>query len=215
MTAKPQGLAVRPGVIHYPGLLDPPAQRAMVDELRGAAAVAPFFTPRMPRTGAPLSVRMTNCGALGWVADEAGYRYVPSHPETGLPWPPIPGRVLALWETLADCPAPPEACLVNFYSSAARMGLHQDRDEATFDAPVLSVSLGETAVFRLGGISRRDPTRSFRLASGDVLVFGGEARLAFHGVDRLIPGSSTLLEKGGRLNLTLRRVTPFQRPAST
>ena len=215
MKAKPQGLAVRPGVVHYPGLLDAPAQRALVEELRGAAAVAPFFTPRMPRTGTPFSVRMTNCGPLGWVSDETGYRYQPLHPDTDLSWPPIPDRVLALWDALADCPAPPEACLVNFYSSAARMGLHQDRDEATFDAPVLSVSLGETAVFRIGGASRKDPTTSFRLASGDVLVFGGQARLAFHGIDRLIAGSSSLLDKGGRINLTLRRVTSFQRPPST
>ncbi len=215
MTAKPQGLAVRPGVVHYPGLLDAPAQGALVEDLWGAAAVAPFFTPRMPRTGVPFSVRMTNCGALGWVSDETGYGYRPLHPETGRPWPPIPARVLALWDALADCPAPPEACLVNFYSSAARMGLHQDKDEATFDAPVLSVSLGDTAVFRIGGSSRRDPTTSFRLASGDVLVFGGPARLVHHGVDRLIAGSSSLLEKGGRINLTLRRVTPFQRPPST
>lgn len=208
MTAGPKGVAVRPGAVHFPGLLDAAAQRALVEELRAAAAAAPFFTPRMPRSGKPFSVRMTNCGPLGWVSDVAGYRYQPHHPETGRPWPPIPAAALEIWRTVADGPAPPEACLVNFYAPGARMGLHQDRDEKTFDAPVVSISLGDTAVFRIGGTGRKDPTTSLKLASGDVFVFGGEARLAFHGIDRVLAGSSTLLDKGGRLNLTLRRVTP-------
>lgn len=162
----------------------------------------------MPRTGAPFSVRMTNCGALGWVSDRQGYRYQDKHPETGEAWPPMPAILTNAWAELADFPAPPEACLVNLYDATARMGLHQDRDEQTFDAPVLSVSLGDTAVFRIGGLSRRDPTRSIRLASGDAFLFGGDARLVFHGIDRLMPGSSTLLAGGGRINLTLRRVHP-------
>ena len=120
----------------------------------------------------------------------------------------MPSELTALWQDVAADALPPEACLVNYYEPTARMGLHQDRDEQTFDAPVVSVSLGDTALFRIGGTDRRDPTRSFRLQSGDVLVFGGPARLAFHGIDRLYAGSSTLLDKGGRLNLTLRRVTP-------
>ncbi len=200
-------LAVAPGVTHWPGYLDASEQAALVVELREAARQAPFYVPRMPKTGKPFSVRMTNCGALGWVSDERGYRYQPLHPETGAPWPPIPARLLRAWEELAGYPHPPEACLVNFYEPSAKMGLHQDRDEQDFDAPVLSLSLGDTAVFRIGGTSRGGKTVSLKLASGDALAFGGEARLAFHGIDRILAGSSSLLPQAGRINLTLRRVT--------
>jgi len=150
---------------------------------------------------------MTNCGPLGWVTDEAGYRYQATHPETGDPWPPMPMSLLAAWHELADYPHPPEACLINFYGADARMGLHQDRDEQDFAAPVVSLSLGDTCLFRIGGTRRADPTRSLRLTSGDAVVLAGETRLAFHGVDRILPGTSTLLTEGGRINLTLRRVT--------
>jgi alkylated DNA repair protein (DNA oxidative demethylase) len=150
---------------------------------------------------------MTNCGPLGWVSDVHGYRYQPTHPQTGLPWAPIPPALLELWASTARYAEPPEACLVNFYTATARMGLHQDRDEDDLSAPVLSVSLGDTCLFRIGGEKRTDPTRSFRLQSGDVMLLEGDSRLAFHGVDRLYPGTSTLLKDGGRINLTLRRVT--------
>ena len=200
--------ALPEGIRLLGGRLDRDEQLALVAEIRAALAEAPLFRPEMPRTGKPFSVRMTNCGSLGWVADRSGYRYQPLHPVTGRPWPPIPQRLLALWDEVAEYPHPPEACLVNFYDETARMGLHRDEDEADLAAPVVSVSLGDTCLFRLGGLERGDPTRSFRLASGDVLVLGGPSRLALHGVDRLYPGSSTLLERGGRINLTLRRVTP-------
>ncbi|MEW5423741.1 alpha-ketoglutarate-dependent dioxygenase AlkB [Amorphus sp. 3PC139-8] len=193
----------------YPERLDKATQRALLADLISVVDEAPFFLPRMPRTGKPFSVRMTNCGSLGWVSDVAGYRYQPTHPETGRPWPPIPERLLILWHEVAGISAPPEACLVNQYAAGARMGLHQDRDEETFAAPVVSVSLGDTAVFRIGGTTRKGPTRSLRLASGDVIVFGGDDRLAYHGIDRVIAGSSSLLPEGGRINLTLRRVTKF------
>ncbi|CUA90488.1 Alkylated DNA repair dioxygenase AlkB [Chelatococcus sambhunathii] len=202
-----QALELRPGVLHWPGYLDRPAQDALAAALREVVREAPFYTPRMPRTGKPFSVRMTNCGPLGWVSDETGYRYQPTHPETGRPWPRIPAALMEAWQALAGYPHPPEACLVNFYGPGARMGLHQDRDEEDFDAPVLSLSLGDTALFRIGGTGRRDPTVSLRLASGDALLFGGPARLAFHGIDRIMPGTSTLLREPGRINLTLRRVT--------
>lgn len=202
-----QALELRPGVLHWPGYLDRPAQEALAAALREVAREAPFYTPRMPRTGKPFSVRMTNCGPLGWVSDETGYRYQPTHPETGRPWPAMPAALMEAWQALAGYPHPPEACLVNFYGPGTRMGLHQDRDEEDFDAPVLSLSLGDTALFRIGGTSRRDPTVSLRLASGDALLFGGPARLAFHGIDRIMPGTSTLLREPGRINLTLRRVT--------
>ncbi|MBZ9938070.1 alpha-ketoglutarate-dependent dioxygenase AlkB [Mesorhizobium sp. BR1-1-16] len=190
------------------GCFDKEGQASLVAAIRAVVAKAPLYRPEMPRTGKPFSVRMTNCGPLGWVSDRAGYRYQPLHPVTGEPWPPIPPMLLALWNEVSDYPHPPEACLVNFYDEAARMGLHRDEDEAALDAPVVSVSLGDSCLFRLGGRERGDPTRSFRLASGDVFVLGGPSRLMFHGVDRIYPGSSTLLERGGRINLTLRRVTP-------
>jgi DNA oxidative demethylase len=196
-----------PGGLHYvPGFLDLEAQRTLVSALRAVIAEAPLFQPRMPRTGKPFSVKMTNCGPLGWVSDVEGYRYQPMHPETGRPWPKMPEIALRAWEELARCPHPPEACLVNYYAPGARMGLHQDRDEADFSAPVVSLSLGDEALFRIGGTKRNDPTRSLRLKSGDAVVLGGDARLAFHGIDRVIAGTSTLLPEGGRLNLTLRRV---------
>ena len=195
------------GLRILPGYFDRPAQEALLAAVREVLRRAPLFTPRMPRSGKPMSVRMSNCGPLGWVTDERGYRYQPTHPETGVPWPPMPDIALAAWAALARYPHPPEACLVNFYGPAARMGLHQDRDEDDFSAPVVSFSLGDTCLFRVGGSKRSDLTRSLRLDSGDALVLGGEARLAFHGVDRIMPGTSTLLPEGGRINLTLRRVT--------
>jgi DNA oxidative demethylase len=197
-----------PGCIHYPGFLDRDAQEALVVALRDVVRQAPLFTPVMPGTGKPFSVRMTNCGPLGWVSDQArGYRYQPVHPVTGKPWPAMPAALSEAWTRLSQFRAPAEACLINHYTPGARMGLHQDKDEQEADAPVVSLSLGDTALFRIGGTNRRDRTMSVRLQSGDALVFGGEARFAFHGIDRLYPGTSTLLAEAGRINLTLRRVT--------
>ena len=187
----------------YPGKLGAAAQAALAREVLTAAEAAPFYQP-MTR-GGPMSVAMTNLGPLGWITDARGYRYEPRHPETGRPWPAIPPALLDLWDELADAATPPDACLVNLYRDGARMGLHQDRDEADFAYPVLSVSLGDSALFRIGGRSRKDPTRQIRLTSGDVVVLAGAARLAHHGVDRVIPGSSRLIPGGGRINLTLRR----------
>jgi DNA oxidative demethylase len=193
---------------YFPQRLDEDAQTALLAALRGVIAAAPLFTPTMPRSGKPMSVRMTNCGPLGWVTDkERGYRYQAAHPATGKPWPPIPQMLLDLWEEVADYPFPPQACLVNYYAGGAKMGLHQDKDEEDFAAPVLSVSLGDTGVFRVRGRSRNDPTQKFELKSGDVVVLGGADRLAYHGIDRILAGTSNLLPERGRFNLTLRRVT--------
>ena len=205
---KQKAVVLAPGALYVPGFLDREAQEALVAELRELLHEAPLFQPRMPRTGKPFSVKMTNLGPLGWVSDVAGYRYQRLHPDTGRPWPDFPPAVLDAWEQLADYPHPPEACLVNWYGDGAKMGLHQDKDEADFDAPVVSLSLGDTAVFRVGGTDRKDGTSSVKLQSGDAFVLGGASRLAFHGVDRVIAQSSTLLPQGGRINLTLRRVTP-------
>ena len=198
---------MQPGLRCFPGRLETDAQRRLVDNLRGAVAAAPLFTPVMPRTGRPFTVRMTNLGALGWVSDRAGYRYQPTHPETGRPWPAIPEALLELWREVSGYSHGPEACLVNFYNGGAKMGLHRDEDEEDFAAPVLSVSLGDTAVFRIGGPERGGKTATLQLASGDVLVMGGASRLCYHGIDRVLQGTSTLLKDGGRINLTLRRVT--------
>lgn len=197
------------GIRHLPHYLDRATQEALVEEIRAVVQRAPLFIPQMPRTGQPMSVRMTNCGPLGWVTDkEKGYRYQATHPETGVKWPSIPTRLLELWHALTGFGYEPEACLVNFYGDEARMGLHQDRDEAEFSAPVLSVSLGNSCLFRIGGADRKDRTQSFRLDSGDIVLIGGPSRLNFHGVDRIYPQTSDLLKNGGRINLTLRRVTP-------
>jgi len=192
-----------------PDRLDPQEQSALADEVLRLAAAAPFYRPVTP-SGKAMSVAMTNFGPLGWVTDAAGYRYQARRPETGRTWPPIPEFLLSLWAELCDDATPPDCCLVNHYDAAARMGLHRDADEADFRFPVLSVSLGDTALFRLGGLKRSDPTGQIRLTSGDVVVLGGEARRAYHGVDRILAGSSRLIPGGGRLNLTLRRASPAE-----
>jgi DNA oxidative demethylase len=198
-----------PGIRLVPGYLDRRAQDMLLAAIRVIIADAPLYVPRMPRSGKPMSVMMTNCGALGWVTDAArGYRYQEAHPETGAPWPAMPDVLLKMWNELSGYPHPPQAGLINVYAPAARMGLHQDKDEQDLAAPVVSLSLGDTALFRVGGTRRSDPTQSIRLASGDAVVLGGAGRLAYHGVDRIVPATSTLLPEGGRINVTLRRVTP-------
>lgn len=198
---------IAPGVRYWPEYLDPDQQLALRDEIFRLAGVAPFYRAGMPRTGHQMSVEMTNFGTLGWYSDAArGYRYEPVHPVTGQTWPPIPELLLELWRDTTGYPAPPEACLVNLYRAGARMGLHRDQDEAALDAPVLSVSLGDRALFRFGPARAHRLTQPLMLQSGDVLVFGGPARLMFHGIDRIYPGTSSLVPGGGRINLTLRRV---------
>jgi len=196
------------GFRYLPGYFDRHEQARLVEAVVAAAETAPFFTPAMPRTGQKMSVDMTNFGPLGWVTDkEKGYRYECVHPVTGTPWPAPPEVLTDLWESVADYPAPFEACLVNHYRDGSKMGLHIDWDEAATDAAVVSVSLGDKARFRLGGTDRKGPTRSFIVSSGDVIVLGGKARRCYHGVDRIYPGTSTLVPMGGRINLTMRRVT--------
>jgi len=196
------------GLVVYRRYLSPARQHALLEAVRGVIAAAPLYAPRMPKSGRPMSVRMTNCGPLGWYTDQAqGYRYVDRHPETGRPWPAMPEAVLRLWRDLADFSHPPEACLINYYGAPARMGLHRDADEAAREAPVISISLGCDALFRIGGLRRDGPTESMRLKSGDAVILGGAARHRYHGIDRIYPETSSLLEEGGRFNLTLRRVT--------
>jgi alkylated DNA repair protein (DNA oxidative demethylase) len=193
---------------HLPGWLSPVRQRRLLAEVRAAIGEAPLLRPTMPRSGKAFSVLMTNCGPLGWVSDkDGGYRYQEMHPETGRPWPPIPELLGEVWDAVAGYRAPPEACLVNYYAAGARLGSHRDEDEDDARAPVVSVSLGDDATFHIAGARRSDPKRRLVLRSGDVFVLGGAARDVYHGIDRIHPGTSDLLQEGGRFSLTLRRVT--------
>lgn len=200
-------MELQPGLFLFSGYFNRASQEALSGEIRSLVQAAPLFHPKMPKTGKPFSVRMSNCGSMGWVADKKGYRYQANHPTTQQPWPPMPERLQLLWQDITNCELGPQACLINYYGPEAKMGLHQDRDEDMFGAPVVSVSLGDDCRFRIGSDTRGGPTKSFKLHSGDVLVMGGESRLAFHGVDKIYPGTSTLLQAPGRINLTLRRVT--------
>ena len=207
MTGFPQGFA------HYPLYFTPAQQQALIEAVKTGVAQAPFYQPTMPRTGAPLSVVMSNFGPLGWVTDkERGYRYEAAHPKTGTPWPELPELLGQLWDELTEYPARPEACLINWYrqqgdgGKGAKMGAHVDNDENELRAPVVSVSLGDPAMFRIGGPMRGGPTAGLKLFSGDVVVLAGEARLCHHGVSKVYYGESALVPKGGRINLTMRRV---------
>lgn len=201
-----KGLSLRPGVTLWREKFSADEQQTLVAEVLALLEDAPLYRPRMPGSDKEFSVEESNFGSLGWVSDKSGYRYQAAHPVTGRPWPDIPPMLLALWREIARAPDA-ECCLVNLYRGSARMGLHQDKDERNFSAPVVSVSLGDQALFRIGGETRRGETQSVALSSGDVVMFGGFARLAFHGVDRIRPGSSSLIPGSGRINLTLRRVT--------
>ncbi len=197
---------------HLAGYLNADGQEALLSGIRTVISRAPLFPPTMPRTGKPFSVRMTNCGPLGWVSDATGgYRYQATHPVTGQPWPQMPTILVKLWDCVTGYPLRPEACLVNYYAASTKMGSHRDEDEEDKAAPVVSISLGDDATFHVGGLRRSDPKHRLILRSGDVFVLGGPARLAYHGIDRIHAGTSSLLAEGGRLNLTLRRVTPAQK----
>jgi alkylated DNA repair protein (DNA oxidative demethylase) len=202
-----------PGFRYVPGYLDRDGQISLLAAVREVVRQAPLYIPTMPRSGKPLSVRMTNAGPLGWVSDkDGGYRYQATHPVTGSPWPAMPALLLQLWNDLSGYDAPPEACLVNYYAGEARLGSHVDADEENTLAPVLSVSLGDAGIFHVGGLKRSDPKTRLTLNSGDVVVLAGTARFAYHGIDRVLAGTSDLLPEGGRINLTMRRVTlPGQR----
>lgn len=196
------------GFRHLAGYLSSDAQSQLLSSIQAVLQVAPLYRPTMPNSGKPLSVRMSNCGPLGWVSSkEGGYRYQSNHPETNADWPAIPEELITIWRDVANYRADPEACLVNWYEPKAKLGLHVDGDEEDAAAPVVSISLGDDAWFRVGGLKRSDPTERVLLKSGDVVVLGDKARFAYHGIDRIVAGTSDLLDAPGRFNLTMRRVT--------
>lgn len=192
------------GFLIYKSLLSPAEQGVILDDIRGVIKQAPLFSP-ITAWGKPMSVGMSSAGRYGWYSDRSGYRYEAKHPN-GTPWPAIPRSVMRIWSAVTDCTRAPDCCLINHYTEKARMGLHQDNDEQDFSFPVVSVSLGDEGLFRIGGTERKDKTESIWLSSGDVCVMGGSARLAYHGIDRIRFGSSALLRNNGRINLTLRVV---------
>jgi len=179
----------------------------LLEALRAIIEQSPFRHMTTPG-GHQMSVAMTNCGGFGWVTDRSGYRYDRNDPQSGKPWPPMPGAFRELARAAADRGGfggfAPDACLVNRYQPGARMSLHQDRDENDFSAPIVSVSLGLPATFLFGGLKRSDKPRRFRLEHGDVVVWGGPTRLAFHGVAPLAEGEHSLLGRQ-RINLTFRK----------
>jgi alkylated DNA repair protein (DNA oxidative demethylase) len=186
-----------------------PIQHDLLTAIDGIVAQSPFRHMVTPG-GHQMSVAMTNCGSLGWVTDQTGYRYDAIDPATGRPWPDMP----PIFRELAGQAAAqagfagfrPEACLVNRYEPGARLSLHQDRDEKNYDAPIVSVSLGLPATFLWGGVRRADRPVRYRLAHGDVVVWGGPSRLTFHGVAPLADGEHALLGRK-RVNLTFRKAS--------
>ncbi|MEP5759812.1 MAG: alpha-ketoglutarate-dependent dioxygenase AlkB [Litoreibacter sp.] len=203
MSGERRCISIR-GVKIFEQFLDVPEQKKMISDVRDIAANAPLFSPVTP-FGKRMSVRMTSAGKYGWNSDASGHGYAKTHPH-GTRWPDIPESILVLWKAVSGFERSPDCCLVNYYQKEAKMGMHQDRDEASFAFPVVSISLGDDARFRIGNMTRGGTTETITLRSGDVAVIGGEARLVYHGVDHINFGTSTLLKDGGRLNLTLRVV---------
>ena len=183
-----------------------PFEGDLIADLREIVAQAPFRHMVTPG-GHQMSVAMTNCGSAGWVTDRSGYRYDANDPDAGKPWPAMPPSFRGLAEDAAATAGfafSPDVCLINRYAPGARMSLHQDKDEQDFGSPIVSVSLGLSAIFLFGGSKRSDKPAPFRLEHGDVVVWGGPARLAFHGVAPLADGEHTLLGRQ-RINLTFRK----------
>ena len=204
--ARPSQEAMAEGAVLLRGFVQP-VETGLIADLRDIAAQAPFRHMVTPG-GHQMSVAMINCGGFGWVTDRSGYRYDPGDPLTGKPWPAMPPSFRQLaGQAAAQAGFPefsPDACLINRYQPGAKMSLHQDKDEDDFSAPIVSVSLGLSAVFLFGGLKRSDKPHRYRLDHGDVVVWGGPARLNFHGVAPLADGEHPLLGRQ-RINLTFRK----------
>jgi alkylated DNA repair protein (DNA oxidative demethylase) len=203
---EPRDIRLAPGAMLLAGFARP-FETLLIEAVRSVIERAPFRHLMTPG-GHRMSVAMTNCGAAGWVSDRRGYRYDAVDPDSGRPWPPMP----AVFADIAEQAAAktgfsdfrPDACLVNRYEPGAKLSLHQDKDELDFDAPIVSVSLGVPATFLFGGLNRSDKTMRYRLTHGDVVVWGGPARLAYHGVMPVADGEHPLLG-AQRINLTFRK----------
>ena len=198
------------GFILKTGAVDPAGQVRLVEALWGVLQAAPPVHTRV-KGGGQTSAAMTNCGPLGWWSDAKGYRYEPANPADGLPWPPIPDVfIYVVQQVTAKSPWPgfsPDACLINYYGEGAKMGLHQDKDEADFAQPIITVCLGDSADFMVGGFQRADKPVIFKVASGDVLLMGGASRMRFHGVRKVHAGTSPIPGLGGRYSLTFRKAS--------
>ncbi|MDF0517135.1 DNA oxidative demethylase AlkB [Bradyrhizobium yuanmingense] len=204
--AQPSCENIADGAVLLRGFVKP-IESELIDAVRAIVAQSPFRRMTTPG-GHLMSVAMTNCGERGWITDHTGYRYDPIDPRTGAPWPAMPPLLRDLARRAAEQGGfdgfAPDACLVNRYEPGTRLSLHQDKDELDYSAPIVSVSLGLPATFLFGGLARNDKPRRFRLVHGDVVVWGGASRLAYHGVAPLADGEHPLLGKK-RINLTFRR----------
>ncbi|QOG20014.1 MULTISPECIES: DNA oxidative demethylase AlkB [Bradyrhizobium] len=204
--AQPSREEIADGAVLLRGFVKP-IESELIDAVRAIVAQSPFRRMTTPG-GHLMSVAMTNCGERGWITDHTGYRYDPIDPRTGAPWPAMPQVLRDLARNAAEQGGfqnfAPDACLVNRYEPGTRLSLHQDKDELDYSAPIVSVSLGLPATFLFGGLARSDKPRRFRLVHGDVVVWGGASRLAYHGVAPLAEGEHALLGRK-RINLTFRR----------
>lgn len=196
------------GIFHLKNRLDSTLQRDLANATQLVSKSAEFSHPTT-KSGGIYSAEITNCGAVGWWSDSKGYRYTENDPRSGKPWPDMPKLFLdTLKSTLGGTSAEgfePDACLVNHYVKGAKMGLHQDKDEADFAHPIVTISLGAAADFLIGGEKRSGPSQSILVESGDIVIMGGESRMRFHGIRKIYPGSSPLPNLDGRISLTFRK----------
>ncbi len=195
-------------MIHLQQYLTLKQQNEILKVCREVARQFPLFTPVM-KSGKSFNYQMTSCGELGWISDTKGYRYSETHPN-GKPWTPIPEMINNLAKDLANQIGEPgyipQTCLINYYQKVGKLGLHQDNSEKNLKPAIISISLGDDAIFLMGGNKRNDITQEIILKSGDIIILYGESRLAYHGIKKIIPDTSKLLKNGGRLNLTIRQI---------
>lgn len=196
-------MKISAGLDYFPNYLSDQQIEILLQDIECALQQAPLFKPTMPKTGKEFSVKMSNMGKMGWVSDQtAGYRYQSYHPTTKKPWPKISDNILDIWHDITNLKTLPDCCLINDYNMNAKMGLHVDNDEEDFSYPVLSISIGNSALFRFGGTKRSDKTKSIKLHHGDVLMMSQESRLIYHGIDKIYPSHRF----NNRINLTLRKI---------
>lgn len=193
------------GIDYFPNYVGNNVINSILKRIDDIQDKTPFFKPVMPNSNKEFSVKITNFGKYGWVSDKKnGYHYRQDHPISKQRWTPIPEEILDIWHALSKKDLEPDCCLVNHYNLKAKMGLHIDNDEKDFSYPVLSISIGASALFRIGGLKRSDKTKSLKLHHGDVLIMSGKSRLIYHGIDKIYPNS----QFDYRINLTLRKIFP-------